>query len=626
MLQNFTEKMEIINIIKKDKLKKEAKDNLGFLQMNNKGDYLWLTEKNDSRYEGLFFYHKEEMFKIIDSIKIKGKIKRLENHGYFSKRRYAKNSESFFITEKNCMIYMLDKKDIIDISLDVRRSYENPELNRLYDIDILEDKAVIRYYDNNTDLFICIKADSKKFSEIRKWENKFNEADKKRNSFPYEKYVFKALKIDASRLAVAYADTKEESIRIAEDVFDNPEDHISERKKEFERISSKFNIKDKKINMAAVNAANSLRSLETKKGLFAGLPWFFQVWARDEAISLKALSDIEGKLHIRNMLFDLLENIKEDGNIETKKGFGLRSADAAGWTFFRCKELLKAHDNLKEMKKKLDKVKRSNDDKVVEKIIKLEKKHLSLIKKHEEDIGSIKIYLKKTIDGLLAYHTKYAFAINENKETWIDSSYESDIRAGARIEIQALRLFMYRFMYELSSNNLYKKLEEELKEKVRKHFFDGNYLYDGLDDKTIRPNIFIAAYIYPELLSKEEWSTCFSSVIDNLWLSWGGLSSIDKEDGLFCERHTGEDHISYHRGDSWFWINNLAALVMHRTDDKKFKKYIDKILEASTHEILFSGAIGHAAEVSSANSLKSEGCVCQAWSNAMYIELVKELF
>ena len=89
--------------------------------------------------------------------------------------------------------------------------------------------------------------------------------------------------------------------------------------------------------------------------------------------------------------------------------------------------------------------------------------------------------------------------------------------------------------------------------------------------------------------------------------------------------YTGENNKSYHRGDSWFWINNLAALVLYKLDKNKFKKYIDKILKASTEEILWKGAISHHAELSSASKLKSQASLMQAWSSAMYVELIREM-
>jgi glycogen debranching enzyme len=226
-----------------------------------------------------------------------------------------------------------------------------------------------------------------------------------------------------------------------------------------------------------------------------------------------------------------------------------------------------------------------------------------------------------------------------------------DGREGFRIEIQALRLKMYALMKELckltgdKKHSEYERLEKNTKEAVKKVFWEPPVLIDGTDsegkeDRTIRPNIFIAYYIYPELLKLEEWDECFEYTLKRLWLSWGGLSTIDKRDKLFYDEYTGENNKSYHRGDSWFWINCLAAICMHRldndlgktigfTNEKKIGKYkiaIDKIIDACCEEILFKGFIGHHAELSSAKELRSEGCMCQAWSAAMFIELINEIY
>ena len=205
--------------------------------------------------------------------------------------------------------------------------------------------------------------------------------------------------------------------------------------------------------------------------------------------------------------------------------------------------------------------------------------------------------------------------MNDAKETWMDSIS----REGACIEIQALTLAACKLARKLKKPL---KIEKELKKKVIEEFWNRIYLKDRANDETIRPNLFIAAYAYPELLSKKQWIKCFDYVLPKLWLDWGGLSTINKFDSRFCKEHTGEDSKSYHNGDSWFWINNLAALVLYRTDKNRYKNYIKHILKASTKEILKIGAIGNHCELSSAKALKSEGCLVQAWSAAMYIELV----
>ena len=174
-------------------------------------------------------------------------------------------------------------------------------------------------------------------------------------------------------------------------------------------------------------------------------------------------------------------------------------------------------------------------------------------------------------------------------------------------------------------------METHLRKKVRKIFFDGNNLYDGyyphknIVEKVIRPNIFIAAYIYPQLLTGKEWMNCFDNALEALWLPWGGIATIDKKNDNFHDTHTGENPGSYHQGDSWFYVNNLAAIVLFRLNKRKYTGYISKIMEASREEILSRGAVGAHGEVSSAKELKSEGCVSQAWSNAMYLEAKREM-
>jgi glycogen debranching enzyme len=149
-------------------------------------------------------------------------------------------------------------------------------------------------------------------------------------------------------------------------------------------------------------------------------------------------------------------------------------------------------------------------------------------------------------------------------------------------------------------------------------------LADGKSDFTIRPNIFIAYYISPEILSKKEWESVFDLALKKLWLNWGGITTIEKENELFQPVHTGVDNKSYHRGDSWFFINHIAGISLLRLNEKKYSKKINKIINASIEEMFNSGAIGAISEISSAHSITSFGCHNQAWSNATFIELMNE--
>ena len=177
------------------------------------------------------------------------------------------------------------------------------------------------------------------------------------------------------------------------------------------------------------------------------------------------------------------------------------------------------------------------------------------------------------------------------------------------------------------SKQVFKNYEKEYRKIVKKRFFNQGKLADCImqdSDVVTRPNLFIAYYVYPDLLSRREWKKAFDNSLKELWLGWGGLSSVSQKNSLFISSYSGEDDISYHNGDSWYYINNLAAISMHRLDKRYYYDKIKKIINASKEELLFSGLIGCSAEVSSAKQMKSEGCLSQAWSSATFIEFAYE--
>ena len=229
--------------------------------------------------------------------------------------------------------------------------------------------------------------------------------------------------------------------------------------------------------------------------------------------------------------------------------------------------------------------------------------------------------LIKCLEKLIKKKTQEGWALNAPGETWMDSLS----RQGIRLEIQALRLAMYDLAFNLTGEIQYQNLSQNLIKKVRTFFWQKNILKDGLDDPTSRPNIFLAAYIYPKLFPKKDWDRCFQNLLPRLWLSWGGLTSLDQKDPNFCPFSTGQLPQSYHQGDSWFWINNLTALVLWRLDRQKYQDFVQKIFQASTQDLLWHQAVGYPSEISSAQNFEPTGCVAQAWSAASYLELAQEL-
>ena len=493
-------------------------------------------------------------------------------------------------------------------------------------------------------MYLAIKSDKNAYSKIDRWIERHYSYDEERKSPPYKRYVYCALRLAGSRFVFSMSKNKNDAIKECEHVFNNIHEIKNKEKEDFlnllksesiKKISSNGKI-SREIKIAYINAFNSLNNLVVNQkanyGLFAGLPWFFQFWARDTLISLKAISKINKEL-AEKILFDYLNKINDDGRLQNLVGQqnskNLGNADAHGWLFLRCKEAIekinKNKDIINLIKKSMKSIKQNTNLRIKEYM----KKCNLIVRKKENEyhktLYEIESALEKSMNGLLKHHTKAGFEVNDKLETWMDTEFENDSRSGIRLEIQALRLSMYKLMFEITQNQKYKVFENILKMKVKDKFWNGKILADGLNDSKIRPNIFIAAYAYPELLTNKEWETCFENALKKLWLDFGGLSTIDKNNTLFTEASTGENTKSYHRGDSWFWINNIGALTLNRINKNKFKKQIQKIIDASTEEILWKGCIGCHAELSSAKQLESKGCFNQAWGNAMYIELIDEV-
>jgi glycogen debranching enzyme len=249
----------------------------------------------------------------------------------------------------------------------------------------------------------------------------------------------------------------------------------------------------------------------------------------------------------------------------------------------------------------------------------------------EDELDNLYNLFTEQLEKLEQHYLKDGLIINKSHETWMDTGGEQDPRNGACIEIQLLHHNINRLQSKLAEITGKEDKSKNRLPDIKDAFFDKGRLADrisesGEKDFTARPNLFIAAYLCPALLSKNEWKDVFQWAFDELWLPWGGLSTISKSSTLFQPFYTGQTDESYHRGDSWYWINNISAIALNRICPEDYKEEIEKILKASTREILFSGAPGHHAELSSAFDLRSEGCFAQSWSAATYLELARELF
>jgi glycogen debranching enzyme len=326
-----------------------------------------------------------------------------------------------------------------------------------------------------------------------------------------------------------------------------------------------------------------LSKLVTENGVLAGYPWFPQVWTRDELISLKGLMLSGNKPYVKESVLRYIEQVQFDGRLPNHFDGTEKNSDSAGWFFRRALDLIGGNI--------------------------FDGKELLLL---NERCRTASACLDK-------YFRKGGLINSPAGSTWMDSLE----RAGARLEIQAFDYSLFELLKQLTRDTEFLKQQHRLARLVKSEFFKSNYLWDAPDDATIRPNIFLAAYAAPRLLRAEEWGKCIRKALKALWNEWGGLATIDKSSPNFQIAHTGENPLSYHNGDSWFFVNNLAGVAMSRM--KGFSRHTRRILEASTSEILRHGCMGCHGELSSSGKLDSAGTWLQAWSSATYIELVEAL-
>lgn len=618
----------------KDILIKNADDSTGFILSNKAGGYFSIpvTGKNTTKYHGAFFCQPIgqdwTLYKTIENVYHEGEIEEVNNNLWNIERKGKGFSEEFYMPyHHNVLVYKTKDIKEIELVLDMREIYDFSTIGRKYEIYKEENNIIVEYTkhgrENNEEYKIYLIIDSntiEEYAETNEWEEVHYELDKYRRSGPGKWWTYKALKLKLkpeSKIIFAYGPNKERAKQQAEYVKNNEEALAKAQKEYIRRLTdTKLQINNEEIRIAYKCTLKSLNDLlviiNGRRGIYAGLWWFHQWWSRDEAQSLNALI-IQNKLSkTKEILFRELEIILDDGRVPNRHPASkLGSADGVGWVFTRLHNYITAL----EKKRKLD-------------------EYLSMV-----DILAIQQKLEESITKIRENYTdSNSLIINKSKETWMDTTTidGKDDRAGARIEIQALMLSTYKLMQKISEitgnekqKEKYKKIEKELAKRTKEKFWNGKTLLDGVEDKTARPNIFIAAYLYPELLTKKEWTSSIQETLKKTWCEWkigGGISTIDKKSPLFHDTCTGENTDSYHRGDVWYHINNMAAVAMHRINPSAFKDYINKIVNSSTHSILSQGLLGHAPEISSAKQIESNGSPAQAWSEAFYIELINELY
>lgn len=585
----------------------EGHGRAGFLLTNNQGGWLALPNQPECRsnYEGLILMRPDSWTpcKVIENIYLDSPVDVVENH-FHSIVRLSGKAKERLVLQGNSILYAVDYYDgFVNLDLDCRELYDYDDQGRTYQIYKQENRLILEYkkYSDSSlkkevySYYIIVEG-IESFVPVKNWarrEYSYDQKRKAKNSF----YIYQALRLRCQgklRLTFTAHPNIEKALEQGKEVFAKFDQVVRDAELETEERYASARL------LPAVHALHSLK--KNQEGILAGLPWFHQFWSRDTLISLHAFTLQSDFDFVKKLLFFYVNQIGEDGRLPNRiPNAELGCADSVGWLWKRVFDLIQTLQVRNQLSQVLD----------------------------HADLMGLKQKLELDLQRIHKSHMKESLIVNSSKETWMDTID----REGARIEIQALQLSMCKTAQVLNELTLsysekHAWQEKQLKESVRSKFFDGR-LADGFiagkADLTQRPNSFLAYYIYPDLLSNEEWEQAFDHALEALWCPWGGLSTLDKSHVDFKAEYSGEDNLSYHKGDSWYWMNNIAALSLLRLNKEKYKEFVYKIIEASMNEMLSSGWLGHCAEVSSANERSSLGCLAQAWSAATLVELLGEV-
>ncbi len=562
-------------------------DTGSFLLTNGKGYCALCPNGGASKYDGLV----QEGWKLVDSLILPGAetVTVVNRLATAERHRHTEARETFRLAD-DALHYAVSRHDgeaVLD--LDMRPLDDESTHGRRYYQHLEGDTLIIRYVqEGRHERYLVVKGVSG-YREIGEWQERRYPYDARRGDTS-RFWVWRAGAVVVhgdAQLVIAQAPGLEQALdRARHAATQAPEEQ------------------DTAVRLEETLALSALDSLTVQDGprILAGLPWFRQAWSRDELICLGAHIKAERFGLVKQVLSRYYEDLTRPVLRAMPPDHGLSSADALGWLAARTHQLFLA----------------------------LQERGFL-----DQTFGSLELCLVRdrmatALERLFAERGERGLIVNGPGETWMDAASDGDDRSGARIEIQALTLAAMRLVAWLDEHarqeSGWRRRGDEFAARVRAEFFRDGRLMDGVDDGTQRPNIFIAHYVAPELLMDDEWEAAFDAALAALWLDWGGLSSIDTKHPLFQQRYSGKDDRSYHRGDSWYWVNALAGICLSRVDGERWRATIDRLREACLADLLWQGAVGHCSELSSAAEQEWGGCFAQAWSAAMLYELLQEQF
>src|SRR3989344_2634755 len=298
-------------------VEKSVDADVSVLLTNRNGSYSLFSSKPLSRYEGVFFRHENKMFKVIESFSFASPVSAITNHLWGVTLKRGDLSQLIFMPiNRDAVVVSLSASSEFELVLDAKISEDNRVWGRNYCVSH-EDKTIVVKFskksdcrDDNSlinhefDLYLAVYAPELEYLPLQSWEEHNYHYDEERNSPPFSRWVFKACKIRVKDFVCAWSFNKSDAVDSAKKIFDERDRLRRECEIKVNNLVSTIpKTNNSEISLAYQCSINALDSLMIGDGVIAGLPWFYQFWARDEIICAKAFMLQKNLLLSKKILF-----------------------------------------------------------------------------------------------------------------------------------------------------------------------------------------------------------------------------------------------------------------------------------------------------------------------------------
>jgi len=356
---------------------------------------------------------------------------------------------------------------------------------------------------------------------------------------------------------------------------------------------------------------------KNKTEIMAGFPWF-GTWGRDTFIALPGVTLSRGdEASFKAVIDTMISTMKGPlfPNIGKNNQPDYESVDSPLWFFWCLQQYSSSKNNHAEIWKKYKKV------------------LLTILEGYREGTE----YNIKMLDNCLITAGGPGMAL-----TWMDvfnNGKPITPRSGMAVEVNALWYNAVCFAIELaeisddtSFLNEWKSVPEKIKASFIETFWDekkgylADYVYEGIKDWTIRPNMLLAASMPFSPITEEMQNAVLKRIKSDL-LTDRGLRSLTPTHPLYKGVYAGnqtERHLAYHQGTVFPWLISHFCKAWLRLHGKSGLSFVEEIY-ANFEPAVFEGGLGSISEIFDGDPPhESRGAISQAWSISALIK-IKEL-